>query len=182
MRACKIKSYLLEQSRVCTPAPTERNYHVFYYILAGADAAERKTLGLLVTTRGGVVVVAVVVVAVVVVVVVAVVVVAVVVVAVVVVVVVAVVVVAVVVVAVVVVAVVEVAVVEVAVIVVAVVVAAVVVALLVPAGVIAAAAACCVQGLAAVWRRGVCARAPRQSCGLLGRGKGWAAATGCVGA
>ena len=47
MRACKIRSYLLEQSRVVAPAKTERNYHAFYYLLAGADASEREKLGLL---------------------------------------------------------------------------------------------------------------------------------------
>ncbi|XP_047446348.1 unconventional myosin-VIIa-like isoform X2 [Mugil cephalus] len=42
----RVEQYLLEKSRVCHQAPEERNYHIFYCMLKGMSAQERKTLRL----------------------------------------------------------------------------------------------------------------------------------------
>ena len=43
----KIKNYLLEKSRVVKVEPNERGYHIFYFLLKGADNALLGELGLL---------------------------------------------------------------------------------------------------------------------------------------
>ncbi|XP_063242383.1 unconventional myosin-IXAa-like isoform X2 [Bacillus rossius redtenbacheri] len=41
-----VQKYLLEKSRICSQGRNERNYHVFYYLLAGASDAEKLLLHL----------------------------------------------------------------------------------------------------------------------------------------
>lgn len=61
LTGAKTLDYYLERSRVAGPSPGERNFHVFYYLLAGASSEERQHLRLsgdatsyrLLGTRGG---------------------------------------------------------------------------------------------------------------------------------
>lgn len=43
----KVTEYLLEKSRIVTQAPDERNYHVFYELLAGLSDENKLKYGLL---------------------------------------------------------------------------------------------------------------------------------------
>ncbi|KAI4543990.1 hypothetical protein MG293_004256 [Ovis ammon polii] len=46
IEGARIEQFLLEKSRVCRQAPEERNYHIFYCMLMGMSAEEKKLLGL----------------------------------------------------------------------------------------------------------------------------------------
>eukprot|EP00064_Thunnus_orientalis_P003654 superscaffoldBa00000309_g3665 len=46
IEGARVEQYLLEKSRVCRQAPEERNYHIFYYMLMGMPADQKKILSL----------------------------------------------------------------------------------------------------------------------------------------
>ena len=46
IRGCNVIAYLLEKTRVVMQTPTERNYHSFYMLVAGASKEARQELGL----------------------------------------------------------------------------------------------------------------------------------------
>ncbi|XP_053492631.1 unconventional myosin-VIIa isoform X2 [Ictalurus furcatus] len=46
IEGARIEQYLLEKSRVCQQAQEERNYHIFYYMLMGMQAEQKKMLSL----------------------------------------------------------------------------------------------------------------------------------------
>ncbi|KAF5898435.1 unconventional myosin-VIIa isoform X2, partial [Clarias magur] len=46
IEGARIEQYLLEKSRVCRQAQEERNYHIFYYMLMGMQAEQKKILSL----------------------------------------------------------------------------------------------------------------------------------------
>uniref|UniRef100_I3KQX6 Myosin VIIBb n=1 Tax=Oreochromis niloticus TaxID=8128 RepID=I3KQX6_ORENI len=46
IEGARVEQYLLEKSRVCHQALEERNYHIFYCLLAGISAEEKKRLSL----------------------------------------------------------------------------------------------------------------------------------------
>ena len=47
MASCRMQAFLLEQSRIVRPAKGERNYHIFYHMLKGANEGERRMWSLL---------------------------------------------------------------------------------------------------------------------------------------
>uniref|UniRef100_A0AAR2L4U3 Myosin VIIBa n=1 Tax=Pygocentrus nattereri TaxID=42514 RepID=A0AAR2L4U3_PYGNA len=46
IEGARVEQYLLEKSRVCRQAQEERNYHIFYYMLMGMPAEQKKILSL----------------------------------------------------------------------------------------------------------------------------------------
>ncbi|MBN3325575.1 MYO7A protein, partial [Atractosteus spatula] len=46
IEGARVDQYLLEKSRVCRQAPEERNYHIFYCMLMGMTAEQKKILSL----------------------------------------------------------------------------------------------------------------------------------------
>ncbi|VEL38500.1 unnamed protein product [Protopolystoma xenopodis] len=46
IESARIEQYLLEKSRLITQASGERNYHVFYCLIAGLSDIEKESLGL----------------------------------------------------------------------------------------------------------------------------------------
>ncbi|XP_028930002.1 unconventional myosin-VIIb [Ornithorhynchus anatinus] len=46
IEGAQIEQFLLEKSRVCRQAPEERNYHIFYCMLMGMNAEQKKMLNL----------------------------------------------------------------------------------------------------------------------------------------
>ncbi|KAK1896797.1 Unconventional myosin-VIIa [Dissostichus eleginoides] len=46
IEGARVEQYLLEKSRVCRQAPEERNYHIFYCMLMGMPAEQKKILSL----------------------------------------------------------------------------------------------------------------------------------------
>ncbi|XP_063056384.1 unconventional myosin-VIIa [Engraulis encrasicolus] len=46
IESARVEQYLLEKSRVCHQAPDERNYHIFYCMLLGMTAEQKKILSL----------------------------------------------------------------------------------------------------------------------------------------